>query len=69
VVSVLSLKTTMLEVMYEIPSMDRVREVVINEDAIMGVSRPLVLQDCAEIGLNNWTGNFIQPTFPQGLES
>jgi ATP-dependent Clp protease ATP-binding subunit ClpX len=38
----------MLDVMYEIPSLDRVREVVINEEAIMGVSRPLVLQDCAE---------------------
>jgi ATP-dependent Clp protease ATP-binding subunit ClpX len=42
------LENAMLDVMYEIPSLDRVREVVINEDAIMGVTRPLVLQDCAE---------------------
>ena len=42
------LENSMLDVMYEIPSLDHVREVVINEDAIMGVSRPLVFQDCAE---------------------
>ena len=42
------LENAMLDVMYEIPSLDRVREVVINEEAIMGVSRPLILQDCAE---------------------
>lgn len=42
------LETAMLDVMYEIPSLDRVREVVINEEAIMGTSRPLVFQDCAE---------------------
>jgi len=42
------LENAMLDVMYEIPSLDRVREVVINEDAILGVARPLVLQDCAE---------------------
>jgi ATP-dependent Clp protease ATP-binding subunit ClpX len=42
------LENAMLDVMYEIPSLDRVREVVINEDAITGISRPLVLQDCAE---------------------
>ena len=42
------LENAMLDVMYEIPSLDRVREVVINEDAIIGTSRPLVFQDCAE---------------------
>lgn len=42
------LEHAMLDVMYEIPSLERVREVVINEEAIMGASRPLVYQDCAE---------------------
>jgi ATP-dependent Clp protease ATP-binding subunit ClpX len=42
------LENAMLDVMYEIPSLDHVREVVINEDAILGVARPLILQDCAE---------------------
>jgi len=35
-------------VMYEIPSQDRVKEVVINEDTILQKSRPIVLYECAE---------------------
>ncbi len=42
------LENAMLDVMYEIPSQDRVKEVVINEDTITQKSRPIVLYDCAE---------------------
>ncbi|TYO98727.1 ATP-dependent Clp protease ATP-binding subunit ClpX [Geothermobacter ehrlichii] len=42
------LENAMLDVMYEIPSQDRVKEVVINEDTITKKSRPIVLYDCAE---------------------
>jgi len=42
------LENAMLDVMYEIPSQDRVKEVVINEDTILQKSRPIVLYDCAE---------------------
>ena len=38
----------MLEVMYEIPSQDRVKEVVISEEVILNQSRPIVLYECAE---------------------
>jgi ATP-dependent Clp protease ATP-binding subunit ClpX len=42
------LENAMLDVMYEIPSQDRVKEVVINEDTILQRSRPIVLYECAE---------------------
>jgi len=42
------LENAMLDVMYEIPSQDRVKEVVINEDTILQKSRPIVLYECAE---------------------
>jgi len=42
------LETAMLDVMYEIPSLDRVREVVISEEVIVNQARPIVLYDCAE---------------------
>ncbi|MCF6239609.1 MAG: ATP-dependent Clp protease ATP-binding subunit ClpX [Candidatus Marinimicrobia bacterium] len=42
------LENAMLEVMYDIPSQDRVREVVFNEDVIFKGTHPLVIYDCAE---------------------
>jgi len=42
------LENAMLDVMYDIPSQDRVREVVINEDVIFKGSQPLVIYECAE---------------------
>lgn len=42
------LENSMLEVMYEIPSQDRVREVVLNEEAITKGSKPIILYDVAE---------------------
>lgn len=42
------LENAMLEVMYDIPSQDRVKEVVINEDVILNNARPIILYDCAE---------------------
>jgi ATP-dependent Clp protease ATP-binding subunit ClpX len=42
------LEIAMLDVMYEIPSQDRVKEVVINEDVVINRARPIVLYDCAE---------------------
>jgi len=42
------LENSMLDVMYDIPSQDRVKEVVINEDVILKQARPIVLYDCAE---------------------
>lgn len=42
------LETAMLDIMYEIPSQDRVKEVVINEETILQKSRPIVLYECAE---------------------
>jgi len=42
------LENAMLDVMYDIPSQDRVKEVVINEDVILNKARPIVLYDCAE---------------------
>jgi ATP-dependent Clp protease ATP-binding subunit ClpX len=42
------LENTMLDVMYDIPSQDRVKEVVINEDVILKKAKPIVLFDCAE---------------------
>jgi ATP-dependent Clp protease ATP-binding subunit ClpX len=42
------LENAMLDVMYDIPSQDRVREVVINEDVIFKGTQPLVIYECAE---------------------
>jgi len=42
------LENSMLEVMYDIPSQDRVREVVLNEEVITKGNRPIVLYDVAE---------------------
>ncbi|HAD04446.1 MAG: ATP-dependent protease ATP-binding subunit ClpX [Desulfuromonadales bacterium GWD2_61_12] len=42
------LENAMLDVMYEIPSQDRVKEVVISEEVILKQARPIVLYDCAE---------------------
>ncbi len=42
------LENSMLDVMYDIPSQDRVKEVVINEDVIHNQARPIVLYECAE---------------------
>ncbi len=42
------LENSMLEVMYDIPSQDRVREVVINEEVISKGAKPLIIYDVAE---------------------
>ncbi|PLX86539.1 MAG: ATP-dependent Clp protease ATP-binding subunit ClpX [Desulfuromonas sp.] len=42
------LENAMLDVMYDIPSQDRVKEVVINEDVIHKNARPIILYECAE---------------------
>jgi len=42
------LENAMLDVMYEIPSRDGVKEVVINEDVIAKGADPLILYECAE---------------------
>jgi len=42
------LENAMLDVMYDIPSQDRVREVVINEDVIYKGSQPIIIYECAE---------------------
>ncbi len=42
------LENSMLDVMYDIPSQDRVKEVVINEDVVLRKAKPIVLYDCAE---------------------
>lgn len=42
------LENSMLDVMYEIPSQDGVKEVVLNEDAITKGSKPIILYDVAE---------------------
>jgi ATP-dependent Clp protease ATP-binding subunit ClpX len=39
------LENVMLEVMYDIPAMTNVREVVVNEDVIAGKMRPIVVYD------------------------
>ena len=38
----------MLDVMYDIPSQDRVREVLINEDVIFKGTQPVIIYECAE---------------------
>jgi ATP-dependent Clp protease ATP-binding subunit ClpX len=42
------LENAMLDVMYDIPSQDRVKEVVISEDVILNKANPIVLYECAE---------------------
>ncbi len=42
------LENAMLEVMYDIPSQDRVKEVVISEDVIYSQAQPIVVYDVAE---------------------
>ena len=42
------LENAMLDVMYDIPSQDRVREVVINEDVIFKGAQPIIIYECAE---------------------
>ena len=42
------LENSMLDVMYDIPSQDRVREVVLNEEVITKGNKPIVLYDVAE---------------------
>ena len=42
------LENAMLDVMYDIPSQDRVQEVVINEDVIYNQANPLVIYEVAE---------------------
>ena len=42
------LENAMLDVMYDIPSQDRVKEVVLNEDVITKGSKPIILYDIAE---------------------
>ncbi|WP_303720312.1 ATP-dependent Clp protease ATP-binding subunit ClpX [Malonomonas rubra] len=42
------LENAMLDVMYDIPSQDRVKEVVLNEDVITKGSKPIILYDVAE---------------------
>jgi ATP-dependent Clp protease ATP-binding subunit ClpX len=41
------LENAMLDVMYEIPSQDRVKEVVINEDVILKNASPIIVYECA----------------------
>lgn len=42
------LENSMLDIMYDIPSQDRVKEVVINEEVIVKGAKPIVLYDVAE---------------------
>jgi len=42
------LENAMLDVMYDIPSQDRVKEVVINEDVILNGAQPIIMYACAE---------------------
>ncbi len=42
------LENAMLDVMYDIPSQDRVKEVVLNEDVIAKGAKPVILYDIAE---------------------
>lgn len=42
------LENSMLDVMYDIPSQDRVKEVVINEDVVTKGVKPIILYDVAE---------------------
>lgn len=42
------LENAMLDVMYDVPSQERVKEVVINEEVILGKATPIVIYECAE---------------------
>jgi ATP-dependent Clp protease ATP-binding subunit ClpX len=42
------LENAMLDVMYDIPSQDRVKEVVVNDDVILQGTQPIIVYDCAE---------------------
>ena len=42
------LENSMLDIMYDIPSQDRVKEVVLNEDVIIKGTKPTILYDIAE---------------------
>lgn len=42
------LENAMLDVMYDIPSQDRVKEVVMSEDVILNNARPIIFYECAE---------------------
>jgi len=42
------LENAMLDVMYDIPSQDRVKEVVVNDDVILQGTQPIVVYECAE---------------------
>ena len=42
------LENAMLDVMYDIPSQDRVKEVVINEEVISRGAQPIILYECGE---------------------
>jgi ATP-dependent Clp protease ATP-binding subunit ClpX len=42
------LENAMLDVMYDIPSQDRVKEVVLNEEVITKGAKPIILYDVAE---------------------
>jgi ATP-dependent Clp protease ATP-binding subunit ClpX len=42
------LENAMLDVMYDIPSQDRVREVVLNEDVVFKGAQPIIIYECAE---------------------
>ena len=42
------LENAMLDVMYDVPSQDKVREVVINEDVIFKDAQPIIIYECAE---------------------
>lgn len=42
------LENAMLDVMYDIPSQDRVKEVVFSEEVILQGARPIILYECAE---------------------
>ncbi len=42
------LENAMLDIMYDIPSEDRVKEVVINEEVVLKGAKPIVLYDVAE---------------------
>ncbi|WP_321531024.1 ATP-dependent Clp protease ATP-binding subunit ClpX [uncultured Desulfuromonas sp.] len=42
------LEEVMLDIMYDIPSQDHVKEVVISEDVVVKKTAPLIVYDCAE---------------------
>ena len=43
------MEEAMLDIMYDVPSLDDVQEVVINEDAVTGKGRPIVVYDKEEL--------------------